>query len=186
MRYIIGRLTRLPWNWRRRMADGDTLTIVDGHQAFAPLAITQAVYSANVTLTHAEVLTLVFTPVELVPAQGSGMVVVPIGGFIALIGPAAYTNVHSTATFGFMTEGGGFSYDKWEALSLLTFGVDAVLPLTIANRAGTPTVGVDVPDSFTDKALMLQASNNVNGNFTGGDAANVLKVTVLYTIVDVL
>lgn len=55
--------------------------------------------------------------------------------------------------------------------------------VALSNELGpVPLGGLDT--SFQDNALVIAAQNGL-GNWTGGNAANVIKVTVLYAVIDV-
>jgi hypothetical protein len=52
-----------------------------------------------------------------------------------------------------------------------------------STTAWIPTANAQDITSYADEPIAIQSYNS--GNFTGGNAANTLKVTVLYTIIDV-
>lgn len=147
-------------------------------------ATEQTVLSRTVTLTNAQIKALPTTGIELVPAPGAGKMILPLDGVASFSGSSAYTNVHADASLNVMWT--GFNAHRWAAFSLLTFGADGVLPLNSVNNSVDPigTSDAEVPSEFDNASLKISASNPGLGDFTGGHASNTLKVTLLYTVVD--
>ena len=156
-----------------------------------------AVSVATVTLTNAQVLALPTTAVQLVAAPGAGKLLVPIHATLHLTWVADYTNIDAAASvsvrygtrIGLIAAVGSLN----EASSAVTSGVTGLLAEGNAVSAHLPnlgyksTVGSNV-EGFSGQddalavnmALVLAVANGAAGAFTGGDAGNSLKVTLLY------
>ena len=155
-------------------------------------ATTVTVYQLKTTLTDAQIKALPTTYVELVPAPGAGKLLVFHRALIVskTIG-GAYTNVDAQNALVVV-------YGDWEVEA----GTLVPMSQVAANKLGFMTIGTtdDLRASWTtyqqdkladfymdDLANMpfkLVAGNGSAGDFTGGNAANTLEVTVFYSIVD--
>lgn len=148
---------------------------------------------ASVTLTDAQIKALSTNPsgfIELVPAPGVGKAISLINAVLYFdIDGGAYTNIDADCAL-------LIGYGDWAtAASILSR-----MPSDSNYRAAylTPAAYVDGrpawPDSLTyypdnyynfeNVPLKIVASNGSAGDFTGGNAANTLKVTVYYVVVD--
>jgi hypothetical protein len=131
------------------------------------------VFTAQVTLTNAQVLTLNTTPIQIVAAPGSAnLVVLPFKSTMA------YTR-------------GAASYATNTELDLIHSGsANALEKTSIAGAASTfaPFVSA-VSATPSGNVFIANAALNVfvpTGNPTGGDAGSSIKVTVDYVIMSVL
>lgn len=153
---------------------------------------------ATVTLTDSQIQTLPTIPVEIVAAPGSGKMVLPLYGVASLDWTANYTNINTAARLFIATTNAQnlILGDLVELVGnanvsgLLAFGADALAffpPRVVSNIDGSYTRGVGggwATSDFNDDGLSIGAANGGAGNFTDGDPANTLKVTVYYTVVD--
>lgn len=154
----------------------------------------QTVYSASVTLTDAQIKALPTTPVELVAAPGAGKILLILSAFMLLDTSAgAYTNVNAAATGG-VDIGGAYGnfmqvldpaglVPALEGTDVLAFKLDTAVYISgdqVYNNVAAYTVG-----DYVNTPIIIDLENSSDGNFTGGNAANTLKVTALYTIIDV-
>jgi len=149
-----------------------------------------AVLSTSVTLTDAQIKANPSTAIEVVPAPGADKVILFMGG-VALwsISGGAYTGVDATSRY-FLT------YGDW----LHEASTVAKPPTNATNRIDILTQGpyvlgqVDWEDYLTsnptsaglfivNEPLKVYMSNG-SGDLGGGNAANTLKVTVYYVVVD--
>lgn len=156
----------------------------------------QAVNVATKTLTNAEVLALPHpTPVEIVAAPGAGFALVPIHATLRLTWVADYTNIQATAGVGLKigtnSALGPIHEDApaGSVTNLLAGGeaASAFLPSlalgpSAANDPVLASSGLFDGD-IANKAIFLTATNAASSDFTGGDAGNSLKVTLLYYVV---
>jgi hypothetical protein len=144
----------------------------------------------EVTLTDADIKALPTTPFEIVAAV-AGKIILPL--FLVLqvdTSAGAYTNI--TAGVGQFIRGIVGTDMTARALNSGTLGaaaqVLANLPSIQEADATPPTVNrfyavLKDPAALTNVALELK-SDNAAGNFTGGNAANTMKVRAYYQLVD--
>lgn len=167
----------------------------------ATLAVVQEgvvpVFSRTVELTNAQILALPTTPFDLVPAPGIGKLILPVAAYFHLDPTGgSYTNIAS-ASWILRNAGGVFSDVVSSRDFLGQNGYEPCGKFSMANiTAGTGDLSgrnVSYDDLSPDTAnLALTLADNVggtanggNGNYTGGNAANTLTVTVLYSIINV-
>jgi hypothetical protein len=152
--------------------------------------IDHLVQSATVTLGHADILALPTIPFEVVPAPvGDNQVILPLYVLMVIaIKTAGYTNVAANADLAFQN-----------GLNNLTIVSQASGVQTVSDLLGqdgrtwflaVPPRGSDttVPETegllsgAYNTALTLESFNGANGDFTGGDAADAIIVSVLYAV----
>jgi hypothetical protein len=157
------------------------------------------VHQVAVSLTDAQVKALPTTVIEIIPAQGANTVIRLVNGVgIVNKSAGAYTNVTAGA-------------DGDDASISLTYSSDDNL---LASNPTAPSVLVGlnnevwiinpyiIPNLFNpvsylgdpspgninniaNEGIFLQAYNS-DGDYTGGNAANTLVVSVVYTVLNVL
>lgn len=158
-----------------------------------------AISAATATLTNAQVLALPTTPVQVIAAPGSGLLLFPIAGVLSLTWVADYTNIDATAEI--FVGWPNASHLSFEGLALseavasdvsglLGFGEGGIGVALFQQRApGTGATfgaaGIDDPPVMVDQPISIFAINGALGNFTGGNAGNSLSVTVFYATVTV-
>jgi hypothetical protein len=152
----------------------------------------------SVTLTDAHIKALPTTPIEIVPAPGAGKVIQYLGGTIVVALEADYTDIDdgSAMFFGVATnvvsayvlDDSGASPAQVNLSNLLAGSGDGVLfvpPYSdFASGWGLVAAGQSGVTNVANQPLTLRLDFGT-GNLTGGDATNTMKVTVLYTIIDV-
>jgi len=147
--------------------------------------------SATVTLTDAQIKALPTTPVEIVAAPGANKLIFVIRNVIGKLNDSggAYGNSDNTAG-SYVTLAYGSAYDDDATYnypdvtsfinSLSSFGNDGIITLSPYSADTFQNI---LPGAVNN-GLFLHIGNNGLGNLTGGNAANTLKVTVYYVIVD--
>ncbi len=141
-----------------------------------------ALYAATIRLSNADILTLPTTPSALVVAGEPGLLLVPVFAVCRLNTLAgAFGNLDPTA---FISVGWGAATPGGLA-GLLGAQLGAIADaLVLAGPFFDPATGggaVVAPASDAiGKPLLLLAGNGALGDFTLGNAANTLDVTVYY------
>jgi hypothetical protein len=150
-----------------------------------------SVLSATVTLDNDQIKALPTTAVEIIAAPGIGKMIKLIAGQIrGDTWVAPYTNTEQSGLVLMNSDG-------WYLSSPMIAGVlggdpsprydDFLIPNTavsgVAHVSGYAFTGGDAID-LTEN-LPVQIKDDFNGSdYTGGNAANTLKVTVYYVVVD--
>lgn len=161
---------------------------------------------AEKILTDAQIKALPTTPVEIVAAPGVGHAILPITSFwIIDASEGAYTNISTDGAYLTLAYTGGvelcayiandsslsvqdfenFFFSATKQIWTLTQGQGFLAfwgPGTgtgFSQAAGNNATGVE------NKALNIRGASG-GGNLTGGNAANTLKVALLYTIIDTI
>lgn len=167
---------------------------VNGESADANTGDVQVpIFQRKTTLTDAQIKALQTTYIELVPAPGAGKAIVFHRALLNWdLQGGTYTNVNADNAI-------MISYGDWskEVSSLTTVPALAqnytYLMTLLTIPEDRPTWSGYVRD-FTDGSfsnfidntpLKLIASNGADGDFTGGNVANSLEVTIFYSIVDI-
>lgn len=156
---------------------------------------TPLVQSATVTLTDAQIKTLPTTPVTIVAAAGAGKVIIPLSGFVSIDASAgAYTGITDASLILHDTS---FNYFSSPTPVEIFLGAGYATPTSA--QIGCPFLNTPTSGTFVDIALAnqpmisstidnspLQVSDNWAGlsDYGGGNAANTMKVTVHYVIID--
>lgn len=151
-----------------------------------------SVFSRTTELTNDQIKALPTTAVELVPAPGAGNMI-KIYGAVAVLDTTAGGYTEADASWAIVTA------DAYEYLSCPVpvgdtfngtgvFGYHFPAPnilLGTGNFLDSP-IGLRQNNAALDnKAVAIADDWNGVSNYTGGNAANTLKVTVLYSIIDV-
>jgi len=130
---------------------------------------------AEVSITNAEMLALRATPKTLVAAPGAGYVNQFLGGAAFLDYTAAYTESADNLAVKY-TDGSGAAVSQTiEATGFLDATADTMTSIQ-------PKIDAIVAKSGCDnKALVLH--NTGDGEYGGGNAANVVRVRLFYAVV---
>jgi len=164
--------------------------------------------TATVTLTNAQLLTLVATPVTIIPAPGSGRRIKLLGVTLNVNTLAGvYGTIDTTSANLVVQVIGGWwlsapiandsAYGLTQLTDLLTNAqqrvVDLILPAQFTmNKTSTqldgyvtyldPVAGLPAPSDVDNAVIELGATNNGAGNWSLGHVDNTLKVTSTYLI----
>ena len=150
------------------------------------------VLSATVELTDAQIKALPTTGIEIVAAQGSGKIIVPVSCTIVTnIVTDGYDNQSADIKVGIPIAGSNtLNSGSWVVFDADGYGVFGsqgekyYFNLQIGqNLDDGQTQPSDFGSNADNVALKIKVTNAL-GNLTGGNAANTLKVTVYYTVVD--
>ena len=152
---------------------------------------------ATVSLTDAQVKALPTTIVEIVAAPGPGKVLIPTYVLLRLLAAVDYANIDGDAYLKVDHGlGGAFVSLLFQASGFVsaflqpgdpTDGIHASMLPTQVKHPVTSMSGADTgfyDSDIVNKALAMSAYNGASGDFTGGNAANVLTVTVFYATIE--
>jgi hypothetical protein len=147
---------------------------------------------AVVTLTNAQIRAIPTTGIEIVAAPGVGKRIAVIYGQALLDNTAGiYGNVDPTFALILRTTGGGSTVAmsgicelEWLFTDGSEKGIGEIPAPNSYQSGGIIAGGSDYASAYENVGVSLRASNGVLGNLTLGDAANTLKVTVYYAIID--
>lgn len=164
--------------------DGVNLTL-----SGVPLA---PVYRGVADLTDAQIKTLPTSPVTIVPAPGEGQMVLPIGGFVwldnqegvyVLDGDPIWQLVYVSSPFpkeasGFIDPTGAFL-----APGLYSAPIPSLSSYNAVEGYLSWGLTGDANERVNTALAIADVYNGVP-NYTGGNVANSLRVTVVYTVID--
>lgn len=131
---------------------------------------------AEVTLTDAEIKALPTTPIELVAAAGAGKIIkiIDITAVQKIVSGGSYTNVNTGSYLTLINDNNVFGLSA----SPLEEGSGDWFSPGVTNYQGY------YETTMENMPVMLAVNNSGGGNFTGGNAANTLKINVYYVVVD--
>lgn len=167
---------------------------------FVTLEDLAAVKHVQVTLTDAQVKALPTTPITLIAAPGSGSTIVPLQAILrATCTAGAYTNINATICNLAVYWLGDFS--TWPLVGVVNDSSASPSPGKVTTFLGGANKHIAILPAYTDnytnnwnlppvigdaiyenKAIAIAVDNNGSGNFTGGNAANTLRVDVIYLV----
>lgn len=134
--------------------------------------------TAGVVLDHAAILTIPTTTIDIAPAPGAGLAIVPITAWLSVQIPTTpYTNV----------DGGSGFVTKFASLlpNNIGFGGGALdtAPTDLMNsQVGIcPSVGQAVAEN---QAWQFGFDNAMAGDLTGGAIGNIVRYAGLYSILN--
>src|SRR5687767_13459334 len=146
-------------------------------------AETTVIGVAKRTLNDAEIKAMPTAPYpEIIPAPGAGKMISILKVIARLVTAATYTNGANTATMMLLVG------DTQTTFATLPSFFDGVVDYTTDMPPYFDTPGTsaiyDLTAAFENQPVSAFISNGGSGNFTGGNAANTLEITVYYVLVD--
>ena len=182
-----------------RLVDTGTALTLSG-VSLAPI------YQVVVSLTDAQIKTLPTTPVEILAAPGANKALVFQVVMLHMKWVADYTNIAPTSSIRVDTAASYTTQISEPSLGAVTAllaggGPDGtwvpVLPQQIAQSnvtSATPSVNPHLHHGVADsgaydsdmvnKPLIISAENAAQGNFTDGNAGNVLQISIVYMVLN--
>lgn len=153
------------------------------------------IQTATLTLTNAQILTLPTTAVQVIAAPRSGVMLVPVGTMVSANTTAAvYTNVTVAPTTALNVSYGNtvppsasFNIAVLQETNCTIFGAQAKQQFVASVGASDDGNGGLFPPGghdFSATGIFVSATNT--GNFTGGNAANSILVSVAYYLAQVV
>ena len=149
-------------------------------------------HQATVALTDAQIKALPTTAIEIIPATASKMSL-PCFSTARLEWTADYTNIDGAAQLLLRTGGNSFlaaiarEGDFGSVSSLLAGGESVTSIVTPVAYTGTSNETEGVPGYYnTDIGVNVKivALNGAAGDFTGGNAANLLHISTVYYLLN--
>jgi hypothetical protein len=136
------------------------------------------IHTARFVLSNAQIKTLPTIPVDLIPGLGVGRTIIPLSLFLALKSSAGYTNFDPG--FAGRLQYAAPSASQFSLGGPLDLFLGSATDLSFQDSVAPPTF-----PNFTDPAainarLQLAFNNGGSGNLTGGNASNLLTVTIVY------
>ena len=152
------------------------------------------IYQASVTLTDAQIKALPTTPVEIVPTQGADSIVYPIACLAVLDSTAGAYTADAGSSWQLVNEAGSIVYsapfDAEGALQssatpqAIFFSIPWLSPGAAAFDGYLTTSFLNANNAVNEGIYLRDNEMGVN-DYTGGNAANTLRVTVWYGIFEV-
>jgi hypothetical protein len=157
-------------------------------------ASTVTVYQLKTILTDAQIKALPTTGISVVPAPGANKLIVPISAFVLAKFGSPYT-VQANSSFVLMI-GGNYVSSLLDCSALLSssdddtqYGASFIIPWAWYGGSGMWATKVYTQADGTiasreNQPLILKDQEWGVEDYTGGDPANTMEVTVFYSIVD--
>lgn len=138
--------------------------------------------TATVTLTNAQILALPTTPVTVVPAPGVGKLIQPVSVSMVMRKSVVYDDVNVAADIWLQYVGGAIATagpGTTDGHLVFDTDTDAQRVEQVVNTAAQGAL-----EDYENVAIEVAAAND-SVDFTAGDLANSLTVSVIYHVLDV-
>lgn len=146
----------------------------------------------SVILTNDEIKTLPTTPVVIASPSNAGIILVPISAIVDLNTVVPYTGVTRASVTLVNIDGDDLSgVIPLETYLISPFRYIFAFPITNARPGVGDFIGTLVSIPFSNDnpplngGIFIRDYFNGVSNYTGGDAANTMKITIHYMEVDV-
>ena len=143
-----------------------------------PPYYTQVARPLTITLTNAQILTLPTTPIQVIPPQGLNKAILVTGAFLKFTNAGDYTNVTNNILI-LQTNSAPFNVKH---LSFKYVGLGDGEPLSYGIATPFGDSNYLTPDMVNNIGIAIASQNT--GNFTGGNAANTIELTLFYNIIN--
>lgn len=144
-----------------------------GTQA-SPVWVSPGVQSLEVSISNAEMLAIRATPKTLVVAPGAGKFLELVAALLLFDRTAVYTETADNLQIKYGTGAGDAASETIETTGFVDAATDAIIPVQ-------PVASVVVLKAAGEnKALVLH--NTGDGEFGGGNAANVVRAKIAYRV----
>lgn len=183
------------------VAGGGITSVVDQRTSVTDLLLTPAgPLVATKILTDAQIKALPVEngtgPIQLVSAPGVGKVILPsLVTLITRFSGGGYTGVTDGTSSICVGWGSGFGAAQQFGViyesggSILTFAGTQLFPMVLGTSTDGSGAAYNAPgdelSKFENIGLFIQGTDNSGTDWTGGDPANTLEVTVQYAIINV-
>lgn len=146
------------------------------------------IQSTPIILTDSQIKNLASAPIEIIPAQGTGKMILVLGGVAVWdVSAGFYTNIHADAAAYLQYESGsGMASSLFKIQDGTTNKVSRILPYAlVADGAwdGSLFGETDYYSNVSNKNVEIYFDNPL-GEVQGGHADNTLTVTAYYVVVD--
>lgn len=128
--------------------------------------------TARVVLTNAQVLALRATPITLAPAPGAGKFLELVSAVLLFDRTAVYTETADNLAIKYTDGSGQAASEAIESTGFLDAATDAIMPVKPVSSA------VILKAACENAPLVLH--NTGDGEFGGGNAANIVTALVVY------
>jgi hypothetical protein len=145
------------------------------------------VYQRKTVLTHAQLLAIQTTPVEIVPAPGADKTLVFHQALFTSKITTEYTLGTNSIGYIAYADGGDAAYLVRSTQILGAAGNRNTLVPPICDVYDgivTDYTSAYSTSTISNKGFTVWMGNDENQDFTGGDPSNTLEITVFYSIVD--
>jgi hypothetical protein len=141
-------------------------------------------------LTDAQIKALPSTPNIIIAAPGINKIILPISVVFITNIVSIYTNLNVNAAVqvswnGSTSAGLTYSYIKDSNAGMLSSTGPGFFPQvlgTVGDGSGTNFPPAGDFTSFANKSFTIEGINGVDGNWTGGNILNTLKIVLFYAI----
>lgn len=161
--------------------------VIAGDEATLVAPFPLPIFSVTVELDNAEILTLPTTPVQIVAAPGADKVIVPLFGLMRVNIVGAYVGA-GAAALRLMYGASGLA-SSLLAINLGSTGdlIGSFVSLARFDAEYDPEISSVIvsANDRVNKSLAVKDDWTGGSDYTGGNAANTMTVTVCYIVLDV-
>lgn len=153
----------------------DTSGVLHQYADGAEVAITR---QQTTTLTNAQMLALRAAPITVVTAPGAGKWIEFVSAVLIFNHTGNYTTSTDPLQFKYVDGSGQAASESIDESDFLALGGDTIIWAASSSVGGSPVISA--AGTLSNAPIVLH--NTGNGEYTGGDAANTIKVIVTYRV----